>query len=226
MAGPARGLLFDYGGTLDGEGWHWFDRFVELYRRADAEFSREELRRAFSFAEERVAAEAAAAGFSLRHLLERHVQFQAEVLGPRVRALAPRLVEGFCRSVAEGWERARAVLERLRPEARLGVVSNFYGNLEVLLEEARLRPLFDVVVESARVGVAKPDRRIFALALERLGLPPGAVTMVGDNFERDLRPAKALGMRTAWLVRDGAAVPPEPGVADRVIGSLEELLAP
>src|SRR5262249_23698929 len=80
--------------------------------------------------------------------------------------------EGLCGMAEGGWERSRALLSRLRGRVRIGVVSNFYGNLEVLLAEAGLAAALDTVVESARVGVEKPDPAIYRLAAERLGVPP------------------------------------------------------
>ncbi len=78
------------------------------------------------------------------------------------------------------------------------------------------------MVESVQVGLEKPDPAIYRLAAERLALPPRDIVMVGDNFERDVRPAKSIGMRTIWLTR-AAGAPPEPGVADRVVGALTEV---
>ena len=221
-AGIIRAYLFDYGGTLDGEGSHWFDRFVGLYRKLGATFPRSAIHEAFYFADREIVTDAAGKGYRLRPLMERHVELQMEILGDEARRLAGPLVDGFCRITTDGWAHARSALGRLRERARLGVVSNFYGNLEVLLDEADLAPLFEVVVESAKVGVEKPDPKIYLLALERLRLPAGDVMMVGDNFERDVRVAKSVGMRTAWL-RRGDAAPPQAGLAARVIGRLGEL---
>jgi putative hydrolase of the HAD superfamily len=147
---------------------------------------------------------------------------QIEHLKGRGAGLARDLVAGFRAMTEEGWARARETLTRLRPAARLGVVSNFYGNLDVLLEEAGLAPFLDVVVESTKVGLEKPDPRIYRLAVERLGLDAGDVAMVGDNFERDVRPAKSIGMRTVWL-RRGEREAPEPAVADRVVARLADV---
>lgn len=219
----ARAVLFDYGGTLDGEGSHWFDRMVELHRRAGSNVPREELKRAFYVADARLGEEAGECRYALRAMVERHVAIQAEELGPPVRRVAGAIVEGFVALTRDGWRVARDVLGRLRDGARLGVVSNFYGNLDVQLEEAGLAPLLEVVVESARVGVAKPDPAIYRLALDRLRLPASEVVMVGDNFERDVRPAKSLGLGTVWL-RCGDAAPPEPDLADHVVSRLAELL--
>lgn len=218
----ARAYLFDYGGTLDGEGWHWFDRTLHLYRAAGSKLPEAAIKEAFYAADEQVSDEAAASGYRLRPLIERHVELQMAVLGDSACSLAPTIVEGFCTMTEEGWERSRRALGSLREGARLGVVSNFYGNLEVLLEEAGLLALLDTVIESARVGIAKPDPRMYRLAAERLGLPPSDIVMVGDNFERDVRPAKQIGMGTVWL-RRGNAKPPEPGMADRVVATLDEI---
>ncbi|MET0151472.1 MAG: HAD family hydrolase [Candidatus Binatia bacterium] len=218
----ARAVLFDYGGTLDGEGWHWFDRMLRLYRRAGCELADAEIKQAFYAADHAIAEEAKLASYGLRPLVERHVELQMEVLGPDARRFADEVTEGFCAMTADGWERSRELLSRLRGRARLGVVSNFYGNLEVLLEEAGLAALLDTVVESARVGVEKPDPAIYRLAAERLALPPREVVMVGDSFERDVRASHSTGMRAIWL-RRGDAEPPEPGIADRVVSRLAEI---
>jgi putative hydrolase of the HAD superfamily len=215
-------VLFDYGGTLDGEGWHWFDRMLALYRRAGCALADVEIRRAFYAADQAIAEEAKRGSYGLRPLVERHVELQMAALGPAARRFAREVTEGFCAMTADGWEHSRALLSRLRGRARLGVVSNFYGNLEVLLEEAGLAEALDTVVESARVGVEKPDPAIYRLAAERLGLPPREVVMVGDSFERDVRASHITGMRAIWL-RRGDAEPPEPGIADRVVSRLSEI---
>jgi putative hydrolase of the HAD superfamily len=226
VAGMApRGYLFDYGGTLDGEGWHWFDRTVHLYREAGCRVPVERLREAFYAAEEAIAEEARRRRYRLRPLVERHFELQAAILGDEVRRFSAAVVEGFCAMTEEGWRRSRALLSRLQTSARLGVVSNFYGNLGVLLDEARLSPLLDVVVESALVGVEKPDPEIYRIATRRLGIPAAQVIMVGDNFARDVRPARAAGLHAIWLTRGGGE-PPEAGVADRVISRLDELAPP
>lgn len=217
-----RAYLFDYGGTLDGEGWHWFDRMVELYRRAGSDVPPAEIKRAFYVADERLGTEAAREQYRLRALLERHVAIQGEVLGEPVRKIARELADGFCTMTEEGWRAARASLSILRRRARLGVVSNFYGNLTTILDEAGLAPLLEVTVESAAVGVEKPDPAIYRIALERLELPAEQVCMVGDNFDRDVRPAVAIGMRAIWLSREGRE-PPQSGLAERTIRRLAEI---
>ena len=68
---------------------------------------------------------------------------------------------------------------------------------------------FSAVADSARVGVTKPDPRLFRHALESLDwkVNEEPVWMVGDNFEADIRPAASLGMQTAWLAPPVARSP-------------------
>lgn len=102
---------------------------------------------------------------------------------------------------------------------RMGVISNADGRVRRLLEQAGLSTYFELVLDSAEVGLEKPDRRIFLAAAERLGLPPASCAYVGDIYEIDFVGARSAGLE-AVLIGPGAA--PE-GTA-RVSG-LEELLA-
>ncbi|GAA0616394.1 HAD-IA family hydrolase [Sporichthya brevicatena] len=77
---------------------------------------------------------------------------------------------------------------------RLGLLTN-NAKESVVWRETLPRECFDVVVDSSEVGLRKPDPRIYALALERLGLPADQVLYV-DDFAENLPPAADLGMRT------------------------------
>jgi HAD superfamily hydrolase (TIGR01509 family) len=77
---------------------------------------------------------------------------------------------------------------------RLGVVSNFTGGLEALLTQLGVRDDFEFVITSAHVGLAKPDPRIFDLAVRRLGLPRHRLLYVGDHFGDDIQGARAAGL--------------------------------
>jgi putative hydrolase of the HAD superfamily len=93
-----------------------------------------------------------------------------------------------------------AALERLRAAGlRLGVVSNSDGRVEEALEAAGLRSYFDVVVDSGRVGVEKPDPRIFHAALDALGVQPSEALYVGDLYEVDVLGARAAGIEAVLV---------------------------
>src|SRR5205807_10157939 len=104
-------------------------------------------------------------------------------------------------------QRNRPVLERLARRYRLGVVSNFTGNLQPCLEELGLARLFAAVSDSAVVGCSKPDARIFLGTLATLGAGPERAWMVGDNFEAVIRGAAALGILACWLASLELALP-------------------
>jgi FMN phosphatase YigB (HAD superfamily) len=77
------------------------------------------------------------------------------------------------------------------------------------LAEARLGP-FEVILDSALVGIAKPDPALYSLAADRLALPAAAIMHVGDSWERDVLPATAAGMSAAWLAPAGTTMPATP----------------
>ena len=79
-------------------------------------------------------------------------------------------------------------------ELSLGVISNSDGRLEWRLEEIGILDRFDFVIDSAIVGMSKPDRRIFQNALDVSSLSPEEAVYVGDYYEVDVRGARAAGM--------------------------------
>lgn len=108
---------------------------------------------------------------------------------------------------ADNWmiyEDVNPTLQSLkRAGLRLAVVSNWDAGLTDLLRGLRLLPHFDEVVASAAVGYRKPERAIFDMACERLGLPSFACIHVGDNVEADGEGAAAAGIRAVILDRAG-----------------------
>ncbi|MBI2369292.1 MAG: HAD family hydrolase [Deltaproteobacteria bacterium] len=216
-------VLFDYGGTLDGDGEHWFDRFVRLYAEAKLAVPLERLKEAFYGADDALAAEPETPGLTLRQLMGRHVWWQFRHLEIDDPAREAWLVERFCEASANALARNLRLLHRLRGRVRLGIISNFYGNLETICREFRLAPLLDVVVDSQAVGLRKPDPRIFHLALARLAVEPDRALFVGDSFERDILGARSAGLWTAWVVGPVARPAPEPGAVDVTVQSLGDL---
>jgi putative hydrolase of the HAD superfamily len=82
---------------------------------------------------------------------------------------------------------------------RLGVVSNADGRIASALERAGLADRFEVIVDSAVVGVEKPDPAIFSHALGPLGLEPDEAWYLGDTVTYDAAAADAAGL-TSWVV--------------------------
>jgi putative hydrolase of the HAD superfamily len=93
-----------------------------------------------------------------------------------------------------------ASLERLRARGvRVAVVSNSEGRLEPLFEELGVLRVLDAVIDSAIVGVEKPDPRIFRLALDRFAVPAARALHLGDNYATDVLGAQAAGIRVALV---------------------------
>lgn len=100
--------------------------------------------------------------------------------------------------------RTPTALSRLRAAGLLlGVVSNSDGRVEQALAAAGLRDYFDVVVDSGLTGIEKPDPRIFAAALEALGVTAEEAVYIGDIYEVDVVGARAAGLGAALVDPDG-----------------------
>lgn len=101
----------------------------------------------------------------------------------------------------EEWRNAQAAIapnlelvRRLRPGYKLSVLSNADLTLRARLERDGLDRLFDDIVVSAEVGVAKPEPAVFHLAVERLGLDAAECVFV-DDWDKNVEAARAVGMR-------------------------------
>lgn len=94
------------------------------------------------------------------------------------------------------------MLDTLQPKYKLVLVSNFYGNIETILKDFRLE-YFEQIVESAVVGVRKPDPAIYRLGVEATGYPAGQVAVIGDSYTKDIIPAKTVGCKAVWLKGEG-----------------------
>jgi HAD superfamily hydrolase (TIGR01509 family) len=102
----------------------------------------------------------------------------------------------------EEWRRAQVVIDAnialvraLRPPYRCSVLSNADVSLRGRLkDDLALDHLFDDVVVSAEVGMAKPRPEIFRLAADRLGLAPEACVFV-DDWDKNVEAARAVGMQ-------------------------------
>ena len=94
----------------------------------------------------------------------------------------------------------RQVLEHLKQAGYpMVLVSNFYGNINQVLKDAEIDGYFKEVIESAVVGVRKPNPAIFALGVCALDLPASQVLVVGDTYGKDIIPAHKLGCHTLWI---------------------------
>jgi putative hydrolase of the HAD superfamily len=221
-----RALLFDMGGTLDGDGLHWLERFLALYQSFGVELPRETIRQAFDEAEQRSSADETIASSNFVEMIELHVQWQLAHLGLNDPALERHLVEGFVTPVRKSATDNAQLLATLADRGfELGVVSNGCGNVAKLCQDFGYISFLSLVVDSRRVGLFKPDPAIFLHAAEKLGGDPGTIMMVGDSFERDIVPARKAGLKTAWLEGPTPRDCPDPGLIDLRLSRLADLPA-
>ncbi len=213
---PVRALLLDFGGTLDADGVTWKERFRRLFAAEGASVG-EDFDRAFYDADNALVG-AIPRDLSLTETVERLSSGVAERLGQP--AAAQDVARGFLEQARERLCRSASLLAGWHGRFRVGIVSNFYGNLEAVCREAGLWPHLDTAVDSAVVGAEKPDPRIFEAALSAVGVAPAEALFVGDSLPRDMAGARALGMPHVWIrAGEGSACCPE----DRVIANLAEL---
>lgn len=216
----ARVLLFDFGGTLDADGVPWKDRFFRLAAEEGLGAGQEDFDRAFYGATDALEG-TIPRGAGLRETIARVTGGLVERLGrePVVRRAGARFADDSLRQLAQ----SAALLSALAARHRIGIVSNFYGNLQAVLEETGLAPHVGVAVDSTLVGCKKPDPRIFQAALDALAATPAEAVFVGDSLKRDMAGARGMGMRHVWLRPEGAGNGGLCCPEDRVIARLSDL---
>jgi putative hydrolase of the HAD superfamily len=151
--------------------------------------------------------------------------------------IAPERAEGLLaplRAIHEDFYFWRSVPHEV-PEAlgrarqagiRIGVVSNSEGRLQSVFERVGLLPWFEVVVDSHLEGVAKPDPRIFWIALNRMGIAAHRAIYAGDLPEVDLVGANAAGMHAVLVdAQDSYKARPDLPRVKSVAQLVDELLA-
>ena len=219
-----KGYIFDYGGTLDTGGHHWGKVIWHAYEHQQVPVSEAQFREAYVHGERTLGKNPIIQpDFTFRQTLEKKLQLQLEFLHQED-YLSPLLDDLYSRTQAET-RKSREVLLRLKEQYPMVLVSNFYGNIQTVLGEFGLDGVFSQIIESAVVGVRKPDPRIFSLGVEALGLKPDEVVVVGDSIDKDIVPARQAGCHTVWFRGEGWTDDPvDESLAERVITDLRDLI--
>jgi putative hydrolase of the HAD superfamily len=215
-------LLFDYGGTLDADGTTWLERFHPIYKEAGLDFPQARFDRAFYDSDDHLPSRHALMGLDLAQTVRLQVADVIKTLAPDRGDLIDPIAGRFVADCRGQFQRLAPVLKRLAERYRLGIVSNFYGNLDGILTAEGLRPLFSVVADSGVLGVTKPDAAIFLHAAKAVSASPVDCVMVGDSVKRDMAGAAGVGMKKALI--SVATETPEAG-QDWTIRSVVELEA-
>ncbi len=230
-----KGVIFDYGGTLDSRGVHWSEVIWEGYLNAGIAVGKDDFREAYVYAERELA--------RLRYilpqdafytLLEKKMLIELKYLADKGliedASLYTQAIEiaHYCDNAARQCiAEALPVLEALSERYPMMLVSNFYGNIDAVLREYEIRHFFKGIIESAVVGVRKPSPTLFRLGVDALELEPEQVLVIGDSLRKDILPAESLGCRTLWLKGKGWTADEDaqthPGTIDRITDVLTEL---
>ena len=226
-----RAIIFDYGGTLDTGGTHWGKQLWHAYERQGVPVGERLFREAYVHAERTLGKNPIIKpDFTFRRTLETKVRIELDYIAERVEGFRPddwhrRIVDDVYQATVAHTSHSLKVLRALAAKMPMVLVSNFYGNVNTVLAEMHLDGLFSKVIESAVVGIRKPDPRIFLLGVDALAADAGEVAVIGDSYDKDILPAKQAGCRTVWYIGEGWTDGlPDGEAADAVITSLDELL--
>ena len=227
-----RGYIFDYGGTLDTGGCHWGKVLWHAYERCSAPVSEEMFRKAYVYGERTLATERIITpGMTFRETLDKKISLQIDWLKNNAMfsddgSLHKAILDiAYLKAKQSTTTAGRVLKEIASKKIPMVLVSNFYGNINEVLKEFQLNSLFCHIVESAVVGIRKPDPRIFSLGVEYLGMKPEDITVVGDSYDKDIVPAKSIGCHTVWIKGEGWTNDGQPTpMAERIITNLYELL--
>ena len=204
-----KGIIFDYGGTLDSRGVHWSEVLWQGYQQAGVPIDKETFRAAYVEAERALARERIILPQDNFHTLllkkvSLEISYLPDAVSEATRDAWTEQIAGYCDQAARGCiDEARPMLEELHERYPMMLVSNFYGNIDEVLRDYGIRHLFKGIIESAVVGVRKPNPTLFRLGVDALELPPSEVLVVGDSLRKDIIPAEQLGCQVLWLKGKG-----------------------
>jgi putative hydrolase of the HAD superfamily len=194
-------VIFDFGGVITTSPFEAFARFeaarglpADIIRRVNAANHLENAWAKFERAEidlaafdELFAAESRALGAEVRG---------RDVLPLLSGALRPDMVEA---------------LRRIKARFKTGCITNnlpanaIGSNHGRTLYVADVMALFDHVIESAKIGLRKPDPRVYEMMVQQLGVDPTACVYL-DDLGVNLKPARAIGMTTIKVLTGEQAI--------------------
>ena len=243
-----KGIIFDYGGTLDTRGDHWSEVLWQGYEHfgisvADDEevepgvsISKQAFRDAYVYGERALAVNPIVTpDFHFEDILREKLILELNFLAGKelletgkddaekqaklgndsdasseslllslsdseIHQISVDMAHYINAKTLDLLNENKQVLEHLKQAGYpMVLVSNFYGNINQVLKDAEIDGYFKEVIESAVVGVRKPNPAIFALGVCALDLPASQVLVVGDTYGKDIIPAHKLGCHTLWI---------------------------
>ena len=196
-------ILFDFGGCLDSDGVHSRALFLNQFAKYKLLDSAEDFTRfqdAYTYSDRTVIDNCLIADSPLLEMNDKMCYYIAEKLNKFDALKVTEVAKSITEIQSQYLKRNKKILEQLSTQYQLGIISNFSGNLITILNEFSLASHFSFVLDSYHVGSSKPDPAIFNLAIEKCNSTSKDICFVGDNIERDINPANALGMKTILMV--------------------------
>lgn len=227
-----KGIIFDYGGTIDSNGKHWAEVLWEAYVDNNVPVTKEQFREAYVYAERYLATNRVIEPEDNFHvLLKKKVDLQISYLADKGSLSKDEKINNYSLDISDQCynfvrrliKEETSILTQLKQMYPMVLVSNFYGNVQAVLEDFDLLKYFDQIIESAIVGVRKPDPAIFGLGVEALNMPAQNIVVIGDSYAKDIVPAEKNGCQTIWLKGPGWEKDDDSATADVVITDFMEL---
>ena len=204
-----KGLIFDYGATLDTCGCHWGQMIRHAYERNSIPVSEEQFRDAYVFAERTLGSNPIIQSrYTFYKTLQIKIRIEMEFIKEHnywnpskadIDKAICAVVDDLYARVKEYTHNSVELLALLKKKYRMVLVSNFYGNISVVLNEFGFDGMFQNIIESAVVGIRKPDPRIYMLGVDTLQMKPEETVVIGDSFKKDIVPAKKIGCNVIWI---------------------------
>ncbi len=231
-----KAILFDFGGTLDTNGIHWSEKFRMAYEKEKLGIKHGDFNEAYVNAEPQMYTEVKKNDDFLT-TLKKQSFLQLKYLEENKSYKFSGGASGFSEIIAKNCYddvmktigTVKKLLAELGENYSLGVVSNFYGNLEAALKSLGIAVFFNVLTDSTLANVRKPEPEIFRIAINNLEeavsakINPENIVIVGDSYERDIEPTKKLGCKTIWLNVSSWTQPGEISSADFIVKNIVEI---
>jgi len=227
-----KGIIFDYGGTIDSNGKHWAEVLWDSYQWNGVPVTKEQFREAYVYTERHLATHMVIMpedNFLI--LLHKKVKLQIEYLVDKDFLKDEDKTKSYILAISDQCytfvrnliSKEKSLLDELKKRYPIVLVSNFYGNVQAVLGDLGLLEYFNDIIESAVVGVRKPDPAIFRMGVEKLGLSGSEIVVIGDSYTKDIIPASKNGCQTIWLKGPGWGDDDEDATADLIITDFMEL---
>lgn len=132
-----------------------------------------------------------------------HLWFTCLVPGKKISLEFKRIRSGKHRLFPE----TKDILKTLKNKYKIGLITNGAPDLQwKKIKGADLEYYFNFIAISGEYGFAKPDSRLFDVAIKGCKSIPGRTTMVGDSLYTDIKGGLDFGIKTVWVNRNNGSL--------------------